>query len=69
MNHEKSNPMKKHNKNKKDENKGSLLSPVRSLLGNAMKSGQLFKAEAGLIDADPDILVEYDSYLLVPKIP
>ena len=64
MNHEKSNPIKKHNKNK-----SSLLSSVGPLLGNAMKSGQLFKAEAGLIDADPDILVEYDSYLLVPKIP
>jgi putative CocE/NonD family hydrolase len=52
--------MKKLFRNKKDENKGSLLSSVGPLLGNAMKSGQLFKPEAGLTDADPDILVEYD---------
>jgi len=45
---------------KKDENKGSLLKSLGPLLGNALISGQLFKAEAELTKADPDILSEYD---------
>jgi putative CocE/NonD family hydrolase len=60
MNYEKSNPMKKNNKNKKDENKGSLFQALGPLVGNALISGQLFKAEAELTKADPDILSEYD---------
>jgi hypothetical protein len=45
---------------KKDENKGSLFKSVGPLIGNALISGQLFKPEAELTMADPDILVEYD---------
>ena len=52
--------MKKQNKNKDDENKGSLKESVGPLVGNALKSGQLLKPEAGLTEAEPDILVEYD---------
>lgn len=38
----------------------SLIQSVGPLLGNALISGQLFKAEAELTGADPDILAEYD---------
>ena len=42
---------------------------VGPLVGNAVKSGQLFNPQAELTEPDPDILCEYDSYLLVPRIP
>ena len=48
------------NQSKKDENKGSLLKSLGPLVGNALISGQLFKAEAELTKADPDVLSEYD---------
>ena len=38
----------------------SLIQSVGPLLSNALTSGQLFKAEAELTKADPDILCEYD---------
>ena len=44
----------------KDENKGSLFKSLGPLVGNALISGRLFKAQAELTKADPDILVEYD---------
>ena len=56
--HEIPETMKKQDK--KDENKGSLTKALRPLVGNALISGQLFKAEAELTEADPDILAEYD---------
>jgi putative CocE/NonD family hydrolase len=56
----KSKEMKTKNQNKKDENKGSLFKALGPLVGNALISGQLFKAEAELTEADPDILCEYD---------
>jgi len=52
--------MKTKNQNKKDENKGSLTKALGPLIGNALISGQLFKAKAELTEADPDILAEYD---------
>ena len=52
--------MNTKNKSKKDENKGSLTKALGPLVGNALISGQLFKAEAELTEADPDILAEYD---------
>ena len=33
---------------------------VGPLLGNALKSGQLFKAQCELTEPDPDVLCEYD---------
>jgi predicted acyl esterase len=44
----------------KSQNKGSLSSILVPLVSNALRSGQLFKAKAGLTEAEPDILVEYD---------
>ena len=52
--------MNTNNQSKKDENKGSLLKSLGPLLGNALISGQLFKAEAELTKADQDVLSEYD---------
>jgi len=52
--------MKRQNKKKEDENKGSMSKSVGPLIGNALISGQLFKAAAELTRADPDILCEYD---------
>ena len=52
--------MKNMKTNNKDENKGSLTKALGPLIGNALISGQLFKAEAELTEADPDILAEYD---------
>ena len=43
-----------------DENKGSLYKSLKPLIGNALISGQLFKAAAELTKANPDILCEYD---------
>jgi hypothetical protein len=42
---------------------------VAPLVGNALKSGQLLNPQCELTEPDPDVLCEYDSYLLVPNIP
>ena len=36
------------------------LQAVGPLVGNALKSGQLFNPQADLTEPDPDILCEYD---------
>ena len=36
------------------------LQAVSPLVGNALKSGQLFNPQAELTEPDPDILCEYD---------
>ena len=40
---------------------------VGPLLGNALKSGQLFKPQCELTDPDPDILCEYDVKILMSE--
>jgi hypothetical protein len=37
-----------------------ILHAVVPLLGNALKSGQLFRPRAELTEPDPDVLCEYD---------
>ena len=39
---------------------GRTLQAVGPLVGNAIKSGQLFNPQAELTESDPDILCEYD---------
>ena len=41
-------------------NIGMTLQAVGPLVGNALKSGQLFNPQAELTEPDPDILCEYD---------
>jgi hypothetical protein len=43
-----------------------VLKSVAPILGNAIKSGQLFRPHCEL--TEPDILCEYDSSLQIPKI-
>ena len=37
-----------------------ILQAVGPLIGNALKSGQLFRPQAELTEPDPDVLCEYD---------
>ena len=37
-----------------------ILQAVGPLIGNALKSGQLFHPQAELTEPDPDVLCEYD---------
>ncbi len=41
-------------------NVSRTLQAVGPLIGNALKSGQLFSPQAQLTEPDPDILCEYD---------
>ena len=44
----------------KIENMVQTFEAVGPILGNALKSGQLFDPQAELTEADPDVLCEYD---------